>query len=67
MPEYNFKKEDFNIWEIKNENLLCDVANLDYVSFVKSQRKWKAKALTALDKLLKNITKVIATNFALIF
>jgi hypothetical protein len=53
-----FKKEEYNIWELKNENQLADFSSLELVSFIKSQRRWKTKAVSALDKLLRAIQKL---------
>lgn len=62
LQDFIIKSEDYAVWEYKNENQLADVANLDVVSFVKGQRKWKSRAISALDKLIKSILKVLSSQ-----
>ena len=48
----------YEVWEIKSNDHLKEVSNVDEVNSMKAQRRWKVKIITALDKLIKNIIKV---------
>ncbi len=58
LDDFMMNTNDYSVWEIKRNDLIDEITIKDQVKVVKEQRKWKTKALTALDKLIKGIQKV---------
>lgn len=58
LDHFNQNSNDYEIWEIKNPDYLKEIAETSHINVAKAMRKWKAKALNALDRLIKAIIKV---------
>ena len=58
---------DYEVWEIKNADYLKEIAETSQINEAKAMRKWKAKALNALDRLIKAIIKVQRCSLILMY
>jgi len=58
LDDFMLNLNEYSVWEIKKNEFLEEITIKDQMKVVKEQRKWKIKALTALDKLIKGIQKL---------